>query len=97
MWELIKSTIRNETIKYCSIKNKKSKKEEEELIKEITTLQQNLINCNSTDSLENITNIIQAKQQELEHIYDKKVNGYILRSKAIQVEGNEKNQHSLPT
>ena len=86
MWELIKSTIRNETIKYCSIKNKKSKKEEEELIKEITTLQQNLINCNSTDSIENITNIIKAKQQELEHIYDKKVNGYILRSNAIQVE-----------
>jgi len=91
MWELIKSTIRNETIQYCSIKNKKSKKEEEVLIAEITTLQQNLINCNSADNMEHITNTIKVKQQELEQIYDKKINGYILRSKAIQVEGNEKN------
>ena len=32
-----------------------------------------------------------SKQQKLEKNYDKKMHGYILRSKDIQVEGNEKN------
>ena len=40
MWELIKSNIRNETISYCSSKNKTTKKNEEILISEIKHLEE---------------------------------------------------------
>ena len=34
---------------------------------------------------------MKTKQQELEQIYDSKINGILIRSKAISIEGNEKN------
>ncbi len=88
MWELIKSNIRNETICYCSSKNKATKKNEEKLISEIKHLEEDLMKNNSSDLTDKIIENIKTKKEELEQLYEKKVNGHILRSKAIHIEGN---------
>ena len=86
MWELIKGTVRNETIKYASTKKRENVKKEKELQKDIDKLMdQN--NPNDT----NIQEQIKQKKSHLEKIYDEKVNGLIIRSKARWIEGGEKN------
>ena len=46
---------------------------------------------NSSDLTDKIIENIKTKKEELEQLYEKKVNGHILRSKAMHIEGNEKN------
>ena len=91
LWELIKSAVRNETIKYATKKKKESTIREESLKADI----QKLTNIITTSPSENIVNHIktelQNKQRELEEVIDIKLNGQILRSKGNIIEHNEKN------
>ena len=91
LWELIKGTIRNETIKYASTKNKIQNKTEKQLTAAIINLENDIEALSDTESLEQITNTLKQKKQELNEIIENKVNGIILRSKCQQVENNEKN------
>ena len=88
LWEIIKGTIRNETIKYSSRKKKQDQNKEYQLQAEIDTITKNIQeNPNNT----HLNELKTKKMAELEEIYDKKINGIILRSKARWVEGGEKN------
>ena len=88
LWEVIKGTIRNVTIKHSSSKKKKERNEEGELQKELNKLTAELVQKPDDENLINLKN---SKKEALEELYDKKVNGLILRSKARWVEGGEKN------
>ena len=85
-WELIKGTIRNETIKYASKKQKDTNKRETTLRNEINILNKSLSETSNTNRVETIKNNLQEKNNELEIITDAKLNGLILRSKANIVE-----------
>jgi len=85
-WELVKGNIRNVTIKFASQKKKEDNQQEKELIQEIEALEQNLIRKDNIDTKE-----LSNKKMLLDNLRDKKINGILLRSKAIYVESNEKN------
>ena len=87
LWELIKGNIRNYTIKFASSKRKKEKEYEENLQNEINTLE-NLIP--KSQNREEYTEKLLEKKNEMQTYYDKKINGIMIRSKAIQIEMNEK-------
>ena len=89
LWEVMKGNIRNETIKYATFKHKNEKEEEKKLLQDIKNLENELENPNA--DIEKITSTMAEKKQLLCYIYDNKINGQILRSKAIHVEQNEKN------
>ena len=91
LWELIKGTIRNETIKYASKKQKDTNKHETTLRNEINILNKPQPETSNTNRVETIKNNLQEKNNELEIITDAKLNGLILRSKANIVENSEKN------
>ena len=90
LWELIKGTVRNETIKYASKKKKDTNKRESALSDEILILNKILSETNNTDRIEIIKNNLRKKNNKLENITDIKLNGLILRSKANIVENSEK-------
>lgn len=89
LWELIKGTIRNQTIKYASHKKKLEQKNEEKLIKEIEILETKM--AQTTENFEDIKEVLDSKKTELENIYDSRINGMLIRCKAINIDGNEKN------
>ena len=91
LWELIKGTIRNETIKYASKKQKDTNKRETTLRNDIHILNKSLSETSNTNRAETIKNNLQEKNNELEIITNAKLNGFILRSKANIVENSEKN------
>ena len=86
LWELIKGTVRNETIKYASKKKKDTNKRESALRDEILILNKALSEANNIDRIEIIKNNLQEKNNELENNTDIKLNGFILRSKANVLE-----------
>ena len=91
LWELIKGTIRNETIKYAAKKKKETNKQEHQLTNDIDKLKQDLTNVSDINRLEIIKESLNEKVSELESIIENKINGFILRSKATVIEHNEKN------
>ena len=90
LWELIKGTIRNETIKYSVFKNKSEREKETKLVNEIKLLEEKLGKCSSNE-VYTVTKEIIHKQLELERYNDKRVSGYIVRARAVHIEINEKN------
>ena len=86
LWELIKGTIRNETIKYTSYRTKKENKEEKQLQKEIDTLETQLIN----DHSDNINEQLNQKKTILWEKMELKSKGVALRAKAEWVKGIDK-------
>ena len=88
--ELIKGTVRNETIKYASKKKKGTNKRESALRDEILILNKSLSEMNNTDRIEIIKNNLREKNNELENITDIKLNGLILRSRANIVKNSDK-------
>ena len=88
MWQLIKGTIRNETIKYCSHKKKNTIKTENKIKNEIDILEKQFINNPDDDTLKDN---IKSKKEELNKIFETQTNGIILRAKAEWVEGAERN------
>ena len=88
LWEIIKGTIRNETIKYCSTKKKNTVKLEMQLKKDIDKLAVEL--SNNTDN-EIILININKKKSELNELTKAQTCGILLRAKAEWIEGAEKN------
>ena len=79
--------MRNETIKYSTFKKKNKDKKE---IKETIQLIENEL-CKNNSNSEVLMQRLFEQKQLLDNIIDERINGSILRSKAIHVEGNEKN------
>ena len=89
LWETIKGTIRNETIKYAAYKRKCEKELEKKLLANINEIENELTrNATNHDILKQT---LSDKKQELNKILDKKLDGIVLRAKADFVEFNEKN------
>lgn len=91
LWELIKGTVRNETIKYTTKKKKDLDEAEIKLKSDIDKLNKDLGETDNARETERINENLKQKQQELEHITDTKINGFILRSKAKIIDIGEKN------
>ena len=87
-WEIIKGSVRNETIKYTTKLKKDNNKEENDLKINIDKLENKL--SNETDNNETKNMLIQFKNQ-LRDLNEKRTNGILMRSKAEIVEGSERN------
>ena len=57
LWETIKGTIRNETIKFATHTRKKTRKQEETIESEILKLQKDVLETSDNDKIESIKNI----------------------------------------
>lgn len=86
-WELIKGTVRSESITFSAQKSKERKKEELQLQKEIEVIHDSL-NANKD---QNLQIELEEKKNKLEQLYDQKTRGIILRAKCRWVEEGEKN------
>ena len=90
LWEIIKGGIRNETIKYASFKKKEQNyRKEIQINEEINKIKNNLMKGN--DNEEDDLKRLKEKDQELQNLYELEIKGYIIRSKADYIEGEEKN------
>ena len=87
-WALIKGRIRDETIKYASAKKKINYNIERETIKYIELIQNDLYKDSSNITL---INKYKEEKQKLEEINDNKIKGILIRTKAVWIEGAEKN------
>ena len=86
LWETIKCVIRGDTINYASRKRKRTKKIEECLEQDINNLEIKY----AENPSEPILRDIEIKKHKLDSIYDEKVKGAIIRSKADCTEFGEK-------
>ena len=91
LWEIIKGTVRNETIKYASLKKKENLKNEIKYTKDIEQLERELSNADDSELHDRIKSNLDSKRNELNKILENRLNGYITRSKAQIIEQNEKN------
>ena len=91
LWEIIKGNIRNETIRYATIKKRKNSEKEKELNENIETLEYELQNSLNINNIDILKAELDMKKSELFDIIENKINGIIIRSKAEHVESNEKN------
>ena len=67
LWEIIKGTIRNETIKFAThTKNKQTRKQEETIENEILKLQQNMSETSDHEKIVTLKICIQEKNDILE-------------------------------
>ena len=89
LWELIKGSVRQESIVYAAQKQKERVKREKSLQKEIEGLNDAI--HNSSSECPYLLTELETKQNDLEKIYDEKVQGIILRAKSRWVEEGEKN------
>ena len=87
---MVIGTIRNESIKYGAKKKKETDTIEKQLVNEIENLSNIMNNTDDNTTLELHKQQKDRKKTELNSIIDKKINGYILRSKAQIVEEGEK-------
>ena len=70
LWEIIKGTIRNETIKYASIKKKKQNIQEQKIIADIDIIEIQIGNTLNSNILETLTVELEIKKKQLEDILD---------------------------
>ena len=87
-WELIKGRIRDESIKFATYKKKESRKEETEINDEIKNIEQKIIQEPLNQEL---ISSLQAAKTKLDKLNEYKLKGMIIRTKAIWIEGSEKN------
>ena len=95
-WELIKGTIRKETIKYATIKKKETNKQEKKLTNAINESQNKISESTEANVIEVLKNNLNEKKNTFEQLTETKLNGLILQSKANIVEHDEKNRKYLP-
>ena len=88
--EIIKGTIRNETIHFATHTKKQTRKQEETIENEILKLQQNISETSDHENIETLNISLQEKIDALEKI-TRNIQGLILRSKGDTVEHGEKN------
>ena len=86
LWETLKCVIRGETIKYASQKRHKTKRLEESLEQDINNLEIQY----AENPIESILRQLEVKKHELDLIYDEKIQGVLIRSKADCIEFGEK-------
>ena len=91
LWELIKGTIRDETIKYGTLRKKENNKNEVKLTCHIDNLDKLIGNTNSNERIEVLKQELDAKKKELNMLIENRIDGYILRSKAQMVQEGEQN------
>ena len=91
LWEIIKGTVRNETIKYATAKKKHNLQIEKAHIKIIEKLKNKLSCSNDQQGSERIKEELDNKMKEFDKITENKLNGLITRSKAQIIEQNERN------
>lgn len=85
---LLRARLEMKLLNMQHIKKKTELKREQTLMKEIQELEDKLANNEPESKQTNIE--LNMKKQELENITDIKINGMMIRSKAQNVEGNEK-------
>ena len=90
LWEVIKGSIRNETIKYTTYLKKRNNNEKHDLLNDIEGLESRLYTTCQKD-VNKITEELIIKKEHLDKLIQTEVNGNILRAKATHVEYNEKN------
>ena len=95
-WELIKGTIRKETIKYATIKKKETNKQEKKQTNAINESQNKISESTEANVIEVLKNNLNEKKNMFEQLTETKLNGLILQSKANIVEHDEKNRKYLP-
>ena len=86
-WELIKGTVRNETINYAKYEKKETNNQEKTLTNEMTQLQKEQKDANRINLLKNK---LDEKSNTLDKNTETKLNGLFMRSKANIVEYDEK-------
>ena len=91
LWETIKGTIRNETIKFATHTRKQTRKQEEIIESEILKLQKDILETTDNDKIESIKKTYWKKIMHLKKITEGRIQGLILRSKAETVGHGEKN------
>ena len=64
-WELIKGTIRNETIKYATYKKRETNKQEKKLTNEINELQNKISESTEANVIEVLKTILMKKRTHL--------------------------------
>ena len=75
LWELIKGTIRNETIKYATFKKKQNSENETRLINELQTLEKDLTKTTDIVETDQIKQNINTKKSEHDKLTENKLNG----------------------
>ena len=86
LWDVLKMSIRGESIKYGTFKKKKLNSKIEEIQRDILHLQ-GRINSGNTDS--SLFDEIDVKQQELQNIIAIKTKGAMIRSRVQEIEESE--------
>ena len=86
-WELIKSTIRNETLKFSKYKKKQKTEQINNLVIDIEKLETKVAHRFDED----INRNLELKKAELEQLYNENINGIITRIKSYRIENSEKN------
>ena len=89
LWEIIKSTIRNETIKYATQRKKNKLEREVQLVGEIDRLESKINTTSNTN--ENYIASLNRLKQELDFFHTEKINGCIIRANVQHIENNETN------
>ena len=84
IWDAVKCDIRTSTISYASYKAKETKKVEQDLLKRINCLEKSL--GEATNNMTEYKNL----KTEFEEIQSQKARGIMIRSRATEVENNEK-------
>ena len=93
IWELIKGSIRNVTIKYTSTKTRNEREMETKLISDIDQLQEDIANTTDNEQIEQHKLSLTEKKKCLNEIIENRIKGILIRSKAEQIEYDEKNQN----
>ena len=91
LWELIKGNIRNETIKYTAYKAKLNRELENKLKTQIKELEDKLAKATDKTIIEDIQQSLKEKNEINNGIIEDKIKGILVRSKANQIEFDEKN------
>ena len=91
IWEIIKGSIRNETIKYSANKKKKQNELEQKLINDFENIENQIEQTTNASLQDELTKKLDNTRKLLNDIMDIKLNGIIIRSKSQFVEHHEKN------
>lgn len=93
LWEMIKLKIREHSIKYATTKRAKTVRREEELEKEINTLQHLIDTQNENNEIDiaDTFHNLEIKKRELEEIVEYRTKGSILRARCRWFNEGEKN------
>ena len=91
LWDIIKGSIRNVTIKYASKKKKIENQNEKKLNTDICFIESQIENTVNNEELDRLKANLDKTRNDLNVILENKINGMILRSKVEKVEFDEKN------